>query len=99
MLKIQDKSSVLLKGYRLFLIVDAQVQWLLFVSHADFESDNIVLLMGCLFVFLTAKAAWHKHFFKYEFPCRILVLRFLPALSLLPGQSPAQEAKCPNVGN
>src|SRR5437879_9378031 len=34
-----------------------------------------------------------------RFPLRILPDRCLPALSLLPGQRPAQLARCPAVGN
>ncbi len=53
MLKIQDTLSALLRGYMLFLIIDVQEQLLLFVNHADFESDKIVPLEDFLFVFPT----------------------------------------------
>jgi hypothetical protein len=46
------------------------------------------------FLFEALLAAWQSVVLRWGFPLRVVLLRVLPALSLLPGQRPAQAAAC-----
>src|ERR1700738_2358843 len=51
------------------------------------------------FLWLPAQAACTRACRSQRLPLVVFPLRFLPALSLLPGEMPAQEARCASLGN
>ena len=64
-----------------------------FVPTSGFETVKLVAQIGSLAV-AAAWAASTKAVFKYTLPLGMRLFLHLPADSLLPGQTPAQEASC-----
>ena len=71
---------------------------------AHFLPRRAASLLNCadkyvFFVRAAAQADWHAMRRNQGLPLRVLLLMRLPALSLLPGQTPAQLARWAAVGN